>query len=115
FPLNVKMNKEGYESFEKVLSQGTQPLSPEAFEAAANTTGAILLDTRDALVFAKAFVPNSINIGIDGSFAPWVGALVPDINQQILLITEEGREEEAVTRLARVGYDHAIGYLKGGI
>jgi glyoxylase-like metal-dependent hydrolase (beta-lactamase superfamily II)/rhodanese-related sulfurtransferase len=115
FPLNVKMNREGYESFEKVLSQGTQPLTPEAFEAAANSTGAILLDTRDPLVFAKAFVPNSINIGINGSFAPWVGALVPDINQQILLITEEGREEEVVTRLARVGYDHAIGYLKGGI
>jgi len=115
FPLNVKMNREGYESFEKVLSQGTQPLPPEAFEAAANSTGAILLDTRDPQVFATAFVPNSINIGINGSFAPWVGALVPDINQQILLIAEEGREEEVVTRLARVGYDHAIGYLKGGI
>jgi hydroxyacylglutathione hydrolase len=115
FPLNVKMNREGYESFEKVLSQGTQPLNAEAFEAAANSTGAILLDTRDAQVFAKVFIPNSINIGIDGSFAPWVGALVPDIDQPILLITEEGREEEVVTRLARVGYDNAIGYLKGGI
>jgi glyoxylase-like metal-dependent hydrolase (beta-lactamase superfamily II)/rhodanese-related sulfurtransferase len=115
FPLNVKMNKEGYEDFDKVLLKGTQPLSPEAFEAAANETGAVLLDTRDPQVFAQGFIPNSINIGIDGNFAPWVGALIPDINQEILLVADEGREEEVVTRLARVGYDHAIGYLKGGI
>jgi len=115
FPLNVKMNREGYESFDKVLSQGTQALTPEAFEAAANETGALILDTRDPQTFAQGFVPNSINIGIDGSFAPWVGALIPDIQQQILIIAEEGREEEVVTRLARVGYDYAIGYLQGGM
>lgn len=114
FPLNVMMNIEGYENITEVLNRGTQALSPEAFEAAANETGALILDTRKPQEFAKGFVPNSINIGIDGSFAPWVGALIPDIKQEILLITEEGREEEVVTRLARVGYDHAIGYLKGG-
>ncbi|QMU28758.1 MBL fold metallo-hydrolase [Adhaeribacter radiodurans] len=115
FPLNVKLNREGYESFAKILSQGTQALDPEAFEAAANETGAVLLDTRNPQIFAQAFVPNAINIGIDGSFAPWVGTLIPDILQEILIIAEEGREEEVVTRLARVGYDQAIGYLKGGI
>lgn len=114
FPLNVMMNIEGYDSIADVLNRGTQALSPEAFEAAANETSALILDTRKPQDFAKGFVPNSINIGIDGSFAPWVGALIPDIKQEILLITEEGREEEVVTRLARVGYDHAIGYLKGG-
>ena len=115
FPLNVQMNREGYESFDSVLAKGTQALDPSAFEAAANETGALLLDTRDPQTFALGFVPNSINIGIDGNFAPWVGALIPDIKQEILLIADEGREEEVVTRLARVGYDHAIGYLNGGI
>jgi len=115
FPLNVKMNKEGYENIDSVLTKGKQPLTPDEFEEAANATGALMLDTRDADTFALAFIPNSINIGIDGSFAPWVGALIPDIDQPILLITDEGREDEVVTRLARVGYDNAIGYLQGGI
>ncbi|AXY76331.1 MBL fold metallo-hydrolase [Paraflavitalea soli] len=115
FPQNVKMNKEGYENIAQVLKQGTQPLSVEAFEAAANETGALMLDTRAPEVFAQGFIPNSVNIGIDGSFAPWVGALVSDIHQPILIIAEQGREEEVVTRLARVGYDSSIGYLKGGI
>lgn len=115
FPLNVMMNIEGYDSIEEVLKRGTQALSADAFEAAANETSALILDTRDAQSFAKGFIPNSINIGIDGNFAPWVGSLIPDIKQQILLVTEPGREEEVVTRLARVGYDYAIGYLKGGI
>ena len=113
FPLNVKMNREGYDNIETVLKRGTQALSPDAFELAANETNALILDTRKEKVFAKGFIPNSINIGIDGSFAPWVGALIPDIKQEILLVIEPGREEEVVTRLARVGYDHAIGYLKG--
>jgi rhodanese-related sulfurtransferase len=108
------MNIHGYDSIEEVLKRGTQALSPDAFETAANETGALILDTRDAEVFAKGFVPNSINIGIDGSFAPWVGSMIPDVKQEILLITDEGREEEVVTRLARVGYDHSLGYLKGG-
>lgn len=115
FPENVRLNKMGYESIDQVLAKGTRALSPAEFEAAANETGAILLDTRDAQSFAKGFIPNSINIGLNGSFAPWVGALIPDINQEILIIDEDGREEEVVTRLARVGYDHAIGYLKGGV
>ncbi len=114
FPLNVMLNKQGYDSIHEVIKRGTQALSPDTFEATANETGALLLDTRDAQIFAKGFIPNSIFIGIDGSFAPWVGALIPDIKQQILLITDEGREEEVVTRLARVGYDYSLGYLKGG-
>ena len=114
FPLNVMMNIEGYDSIDTVLERGNQALSPEAFEAAANETGALVLDTRDPQTFAAGFVPNSINIGIDGQFAPWVGAMIPDIKQEILLVCEPGREEEVVTRLARVGYDHTIGYLEGG-
>ncbi len=114
FPLNVMMNIKGYESIDKVLERGQHAFSPDAFEAAANETGALILDTRDAQEFAKGFIPNAINIGIDGNFAPWVGAMIPDIRQQILLITDEGREEEVITRLARVGYDFTIGYLKGG-
>lgn len=114
FPENVLMNIKGYESIDEVLHKGTQALSPTEFEAAANETDALLLDTRDAQTFAKGFIPNSINIGIDGNFAPWVGTLIPDIKQTILLIADEGREEEIVTRLARVGYDNTIGYLKGG-
>ena len=114
FPLNVMLNIQGYESIDKVLERGQHALSPEAFETAANETGALILDTRDPQTFAKGFVPNSINIGIDGQFAPWVGAMIPDIKQEILLVTDEGREEEVITRLARVGYDHTIGYLKDG-
>jgi len=114
FPLNVMMNIEGYDSIDTVLERGNQALSPEAFEAAANETGALVLDTRAPQTFAAGFVPNSINIGIDGQFAPWVGAMIPDIKQEILLVCEPGREEEVVTRLARVGYDHTIGYLEGG-
>ncbi|MGV3530405.1 MAG: MBL fold metallo-hydrolase [Flavisolibacter sp.] len=114
FPLNVMLNKQGYDSIHEVLQRGKQALSAQAFEAAANETGALILDTRDPQTFAKGFIPNSINIGIDGSFAPWVGALIPDIKQQILIVADEGREEEVVTRLARVGYDYTLGYLKGG-
>jgi hydroxyacylglutathione hydrolase len=114
FPENVMMNIQGYESIDKVLERGHQALSPEAFETAANETGAIMLDVRDPQDFAKGFVPNSINIGLNGQFAPWVGALITDLKQEILIIAPEGKEEEAVTRLARVGYDHCIGYLKGG-
>ncbi|HEX5024638.1 MAG TPA: MBL fold metallo-hydrolase [Agriterribacter sp.] len=114
FPLNVMMNIQGYESIDKVMARGQHALSPEAFETAANETGALILDTREAQEFAKGFIPNSINIGIDGNFAPWVGAMIPDIEQQLLLVTDEGREEEVIIRLARVGYDYTIGYLKGG-
>ncbi len=114
FPLNVMLNIKGYESIDKVLERGQHALSPDGFEAAANETGALILDTRDPQVFAKGFVPNSINIGIDGSFAPWVGAMIPDIKQELLIVADQGREEEVITRLARVGYDYTIGYLNGG-
>lgn len=114
FPQNVRMNKEGYDSIDDVLTRGSQALAPDAFETAANETGALILDTRAPQVFAQGFIPNAINIGLDGTFAPWVGALITDIKQQILIVADEGREEEVVTRLARVGYDHAIGFLKGG-
>jgi len=115
FPQNVMMNIQGYDSINEVMQRGNTPLSPEAFEEASNSTGAVILDTRKALDFAKAFVPNSINIGIDGSFAVWVGTLIPDVKQEILIVADTGREEEVVTRLARVGYDYCIGYLEGGI
>lgn len=114
FPKNVLMNIQGYESLDKVMDRAMRPLSPEAFESAANETRALMLDTRDASKFAKGFIPNSVNIGLDGSFAMWVGEMIPDIKQSILLITEPGREEEAMTRLSRVGYDGTIGYLEGG-
>jgi glyoxylase-like metal-dependent hydrolase (beta-lactamase superfamily II)/rhodanese-related sulfurtransferase len=114
FPKNAIMNKMGYESIDDVMERGLHALSPDAFEAAANETGAVLLDTRSPASFVKGFIPNSISIGIDDNFAPWVGALITDIKQPILLITDEDRQEEVVTRLARVGYDHAIGFLKGG-
>lgn len=114
FPMNVLMNIQGYDSISDVLKRGQHALSPAAFEAAANETGALILDTRNPEDFAKGFIPNSINIGIDGNFAPWVGTMIPDIKQQILIVAEPGREEEIVTRLARVGYDYCIGYLEGG-
>jgi rhodanese-related sulfurtransferase len=114
FPQNVLMNIKGYESLDTIMERGTQPLSPEAFEAAANETGALVLDTRDADDFAKGFIPNSINIGLDGSFAQWVGEMIPDVKQALLLVTYKDQEEEAVTRLSRVGYDNTLGFLKGG-
>ncbi|RRQ48065.1 MBL fold metallo-hydrolase [Maribacter algicola] len=114
FPLNVKMNKEGYEDIEQVLERGTRALSPKAFEVAANETGAIVLDVRNAADFAKGHIPRSIFIGLDGSFAPWVGALIADVQQPILLVAPKGLEEEAVTRLSRVGFDNTLGYLEGG-
>tara|TARA_R110002072_G_scaffold256508_2_gene415335 strand:+ start:499 stop:1905 length:1407 start_codon:yes stop_codon:yes gene_type:complete len=114
FPLNVKMNKEGYEDIDKILLRGTQALSPDAFEAAANETAAVILDVRYQNDFVKGHIPQSIFIGLDGDFAPWVGALIADVKQAILIVAPEGREEEAVTRLARVGFDHTLGFLKGG-
>jgi rhodanese-related sulfurtransferase len=114
FPLNVKMNKEGYDHFDEVLERGSRPLSPEAFEDVANQTGAIVLDVRNEDAFVKGHIPRSIFIGLDGSFAPWVGALVADTEQPLLLVAPEGREEETITRLARVGFDNTLGFLEGG-
>lgn len=115
FAKNAKMNKTGYESIETVMERGVVALNPAEFEAAANETGALILDVRPKEDFVKGFIPNSIFIGLDGSFAPWVGALIVDLKQPILIVAEQGREEETVKRLARVGYDHAIGYLDGGL
>ena len=114
FPLNVSMNKNGYEDSSEVLKRGTKELSPEAFEAIANQTGAIILDVRHQDAFAKGHIPRAIFIGLDGGFAPWVGALIANVKQPLLLITEPGQEQEAVTRLSRVGFDNTLGYLKGG-
>jgi hydroxyacylglutathione hydrolase len=114
FGMNVQMNKSGYDSIEEVMKRGLTPLNVSQFEMLANDANAIILDTRNAEEFAKGFVPNSINIGLDGQFAPWVGAMLPDVKQEILLITDIGREEETVSRLARVGYDFVVGYLSGG-
>lgn len=115
FPKNALMNKEGYENIDSVLKRGNTELTAEQFEEVVNANGALMLDTRAPQVFKDAFIPNSINIGIDGNFAPWIGALILDLKQPIVLITEEGREEEIITRLSRVGYDNTLGYLKGGI
>jgi rhodanese-related sulfurtransferase len=115
FPMNVKLNKEGYDDIADVLVRGTRELSVEAFEVAAEETGAIILDVRKESDFIKGFIPKSIFIGIDGGFAPWVGALIADVKQPILLVSPEGREEEVITRLSRVGFDNTLGFLKGGI
>ncbi len=115
FPLNVKMNKEGYEDIKSVIESGSRPLSPEDFEIAANETGAIVLDVRHQTDFAKGHIPQSIFIGIDGSFAPWVGTIIGNVKQPILLIIPKGREGETITRMARVGFDNTLGYLKGGL
>ena len=114
FPLNVMMNREGYEDIGEVIERGTTQLSPDAFETAANETGAIVLDVRHQSDFVKGHIPRSIFIGLHGDFAPWVGALIADVKQPILLVTPEGKEEEAVTRLSRVGFDNTLGFLKGG-
>jgi rhodanese-related sulfurtransferase len=114
FPKNVLMNIQGYESLDTVMNRGNKALTPTEFELVANETEALILDTRTPEVFAKGFIPNSINIGLDGNFAMWVGEMIMDIKQEILLVTDHGREEEAIIRLSRVGYDHTIGYLQGG-
>ena len=114
FPQNVLLNIKGYESLDNIMDRGTQPLSPEAFEAAANESGALVLDTRNAEDFAKGFIPNSVNIGLEGNFAQWVGEMIPDVKQPLLLVTYPDKEEEAVTRLSRVGYDNTLGFLRGG-
>ncbi|MEM8566536.1 MAG: MBL fold metallo-hydrolase, partial [Bacteroidota bacterium] len=115
FAKNAMLNKTGAHDFDKVLRKGSIALEVETFEAMANHEGALVLDTRSPIEFSEGHIPNSIFIGIDGSFAPWVGALINDLKQPIIYIVKEGREEEVVTRLSRVGYDNTLGYLKGGI
>lgn len=108
---NARLNKQGYDSFKQALKTGLQALNPDQFEAAANREETLVLDVRDKVDFVKGFIPNSIFIGIDGGFAPWAGALIPQLDRPILIVAPPGREEETVTRLARVGFDHVIGYL----
>ncbi|HTI10545.1 MAG TPA: MBL fold metallo-hydrolase [Puia sp.] len=114
FPLNVKLNRTGYENLDQVMDRAAHAFSPDAFEAAANETGSLILDTRDGEIFASDYIPNSINIGVDGNFAPWAGTLIADSRQKILIVADPGREEEAAIRLARAGLDQSIGYLAGG-
>lgn len=114
FPQNVLLNIKGYESLDKILERGAKALSVTDFESIANQKQALVIDTRSAGDFVKGFIPNSIFIGIDGNFATWVGTLISDIKQPILIVADKGREEEVITRLARVGYDNAMGYLSGG-
>lgn len=114
FPENVMLNIKGYESLDVVMDRGMRALSPQEFEDVANQHDALILDTRNAQNFCEGFIPNAINIGVDGGFAPWVGTLILDIKQPILLVTDPGREQEVITRLSRVGYDNVLGYLEGG-
>ena len=114
FPQNVLANIQGYESIDEVVKKGTTALDAHAFEAAMEEHCPIIVDTRDAQEFAKGFIPDSYNIGIDGSFANWVGTTIVDIKTPLLIVADKGREEEVATRLARIGFDNALGYLKGG-
>ena len=115
FPLNAKMNKQGYEHLDSILERACLPISAQDFEDLANKTGAIILDVRNQLDFMQGHIPNSIFIGIDGGFAPWVGALIKDVKQPILLVAPENREAEVIMRLSRVGFDNTLGFLEGGI
>lgn len=111
---NVMMNKQGYDSLERVMQRALSPLAPDDFASRAEASGALILDVRSPQIFAKGFIPGAINIGLDGDFAPWVGAMLIDVKQPLLLVVDAGREEEAVTRLSRVGFDHVLGFLDGG-
>jgi len=115
FPKNVMLNKQGYGSFESVMETGKVALNPDMFEEVVNVHGALMLDVRSPEEYVESHVPNAVFIGLDGNFASWVGTLITDLQQPIVLIAPEGREEEAITRLARVGYDKTLGYLEGGV
>lgn len=114
FGMNVALNKQGYASFSEVMRNGNMPIAVEDFESVAEDNGALILDTRSAADFWQGYVPQSINIGLKGDFAPWVGAMIVDVKQPILLVCEPGSEKEAITRLSRVGFDNVLGYLEGG-
>ena len=115
FPQNVLLNIQGYETFDAVMEQGLTPLTSDMLEQLVNQKEAIIIDTREANEFVKGFIPKSINIGVDGNFAVWVGTLIPNVKQPILFIADKGREKEVITRLSRVGYDNILGFLEGGI
>lgn len=114
FAKNAALNKSGYENYDKVMEKGSKALSPEEFESLTHSLKPIVLDVRKPQEFAAGHIPDSLYIGLDGQFAPWVGTVILDINAPILLVAPEGREEETIMRLSRVGYDNCVGYLKGG-
>jgi hydroxyacylglutathione hydrolase len=114
FGMNVAMNKSKISGFDQVLKTGLNPIDVSDFENLADNTGAVILDTRSSADFALGFIPQSINIGVNGNFAPWVGAMIENVNQPILLVSDEGTEEEVITRLSRIGFDNILGYLNGG-
>jgi rhodanese-related sulfurtransferase len=115
FPKNAVMNKMGYDSIDQVMERGMNALSPKAFKAAMDTENSLILDTRPKDQFPQGYIANSLYIGVDETFAPWVGALITDLNTPILIVAEPGKEAEVITRLSRVGYDNPIGFLDGGI
>ena len=115
FPENVKLNKTGYESFDAVLQRSSKALKPREVSFLVEEQSALVLDTRHQNDFVKGFIPGSIFIGLGGDFAPWVGTLIHDIHQPLIIVAEEGKEQEVITRLSRVGYDNVLGYLEGGI
>jgi len=115
FGMNVAMNKKGYNSFDEVMARGMQALSPDALETVVESANALVLDVRSAADFAKGHIPGAINIGLKGDFAPWVGAMIVDVHQNLVLVVDQGMETEAITRLSRVGFDHVLGYLNGGM
>jgi glyoxylase-like metal-dependent hydrolase (beta-lactamase superfamily II)/rhodanese-related sulfurtransferase len=115
FAKNAALNKNGYESFDSILSKGLKPISINYLQKLLSTDDILLLDTRSPLSFCKAHIPNSVFIGIDGGFAPWVGALIPNIEQKIIIVADPGREAEVITRLSRVGYDNSLGFVDGGV
>jgi len=115
FAKNAMLNKNGYESIDNARENGTKPLNVEDVKIMISTSGALILDVRTPVDFAKEHIPNSIFIGIDGQFAPWVGVIIKELNQPIILLSPVGREQETVIRLSRVGYDNCLGFIKGGI
>ena len=115
FPSNVKLNQEGYYDFEIVLKNSNNPLTVEKFKDLMNLKDVVVLDVRNQNDFRQGFIPGSIFIGLKGSFAPWVGSIIKDVNTKILLVCDNGYEEEAILRLSRVGFDNCLGYLDGGI
>ncbi|MFK7797754.1 MAG: rhodanese-like domain-containing protein [Aureispira sp.] len=115
FPLNVALNKGGYASIDTILERGSRALNPDELETIVNEQGALVLDVRNPSDFAAGHIPNSIFIGLNGSFAPWVGELIVDVQQPLVLVVAEGKETEAITRLSRVGFDQTLGYLQGGV
>ena len=115
FPHNVIMNIKGYDSIDDVRERALKGLTASEFKSAADTEGVVVLDTRSAAEYASGHVPGSVNVGVEGSFASWVGTVIPDVKTSIVFIADEGQEEEVVTRLSRVGFDNVNGFLKGGI